>query len=388
MTERMRKIMKTIAASQLLLGAAATFAAEDIAKLDPNFRNSDELAGQQIEFYNALKSPFEITGFPWRESADAPLYRLPATMTVKDINQRVLTLAHHTSGGAVRFATDSQIVAVRATIAHGSDHGHMPRTGTAGFDLVIGAGTAKEMLMRPARPSRDALDGKMPLVMVSKIPGLKKMRQYTLFMPLYSGVASLEIGVTPGSKLAAPRRQKIKDPILFYGSSITQGGCASRPANNYTTMLCRELDAPQINLGFSGNAKGEPVMAKLIGSLRLAAFVMDYDHNAPKAEHLKKTHEKFFKIVREAQPDLPIIIVSGPRDRGVSDAVKRRDIVKATYDRAIAAGDKHVYFVDGLSFYDSVPRKYCTVDGVHQTDLGFYLMFQKILPVLKEALGK
>ena len=112
------------------------------------------------------------------------------------------------------------------------------------------------------------------------------------------------------------------------------------------------------------------------------------DLNAPKVEHLKKTHEKFFKIVRNAQPELPIIIVSGPRDRNVPDAVKRRDVVKATYDRAVAAGDKHVYFVDGLSFFDEVPRKYCTVDGTHQTDLGFYLMFQKILPVLKQALKK
>ena len=388
MNTRMEKIVKIAVASQVILASGTLFAAEEIAKLDPNHKAAEGLEGQQVVFYDGLKTPFELTGFPWRKSADAPLYRLPATLTEADINQRVLNLAHHTSGGAIRFASDSSLIIVRAMIAHGTDHSHMPRTGTTGLDLVIDAGMENETLLRPARPSRDALDGKVPLVLVCKIPGRKKLRQYTLFLPLYSGIASIEIGVTPGSKLAAPRPQKIKDPVCFYGSSITQGGCASRPANNYTTMLCRAVDAPQINLGFSGNAKGEPLMAELIGSLKLSAFVMDYDHNAPKVEHLKKTHEKFFRIVRKAQPDLPIIIVSGPRDRNVPDAVKRRDVVKATYDHAVAAGDKHVYFVDGLSFFDEIPRKYCTVDGTHQTDLGFYLMFQKILPVLKQALKK
>ena len=255
--------MKNAIAS-VILASGTLFAAEEIAKLDPNHKAAEGLEGQQVVFYDALKAPFELTGFPWRKSADAPLYRLPATLTENDINQRVLNLAHDTSGGAIRFASDSPVIIVRAMIAHGTDHAHMPRTGTTGLDLVIDAGMDTETLLRPARPSRDALDGKVPLVLVCKIAGRKKMRQYTLFLPLYSGVASIEIGVTPGSKLAAPRPQKIKDPVLFYGSSITQGGCASRPANNYTTMLCRAVDAPQVNLGFSGSARGEEAMARAI----------------------------------------------------------------------------------------------------------------------------
>ena len=116
--------------------------------------------------------------------------------------------------------------------------------------------------------------------------------------------------------------------------------------------------------------------------------MLDYDYNAPSAKHLADTHERFFRIIREAQPRLPIILVSGPRDPRWSDAAERRNIVKSTYDKAVAAGDKYVWFVDGLAFFDEVPRKYVTVDHVHPNDLGFYVMYRKILPVLKEALRR
>ena len=122
--------------------------------------------------------------------------------------------------------------------------------------------------------------------------------------------------------------------------------------------------------------------------LKLSAFVMDYDHNAQSLKQLEDTHEAFFKTVRAAQPELPIIIVSGPRDGSYESHRQRRDIIKRTYDNAVAAGDKHVFFVDGLSFFDTIPRKFCTVDNTHPTDLGFHLMYLKILPVLKKALGK
>lgn len=378
----MKNAMTAVAA----LAGVAIFAADDIAKIDRNFQPETLKSGEKIVYSNPFRKPFEVTGFPWSKTEDGILYRIPRELTSKDVRSGVLKLAHRTSGGAIRFATDSPIIVVRGFIHWGGDMGHMPRSGSAGLDLAVNCGTPEEALYSPMRPSPAAVAGKEQFLMVTKV-GDGPMREYTLFLPLYSGIKSMEIGVTPDAKIAPPKPQKIKYPICFYGSSITQGGCASRPANNYTTMLCRAVDAPQINLGFSGNARGEAAMAKAIAKLKLSAFVMDYDYNAPTPEHLRKTHEKFFRIIREAQPDLPIIIVSGPREKS-SGTIKRRDIVKATYDRAVAAGDRHVYFVDGLSFFDEVPRKYATVDNTHPTDLGFYVMFRKILPVLKQALGK
>jgi lysophospholipase L1-like esterase len=143
-----------------------------------------------------------------------------------------------------------------------------------------------------------------------------------------------------------------------------------------------------VNLGFSGNAKGEPEMAELISQLEMSALVMDYDHNAPDAEHLKKTHENFFKIIRNKQPDLPIIIVTKPDfDRDIETNKMRREIIYNTYKNAVDNGDQNVHFVDGETLFGNENRDACTVDGCHPNDLGFMRMAERIYPVIKKALG-
>ena len=139
-----------------------------------------------------------------------------------------------------------------------------------------------------------------------------------------------------------------------------------------------------VNLGFSGNAKGEPKMAELIASLDMSVFVYDYDYNAPTAEHLAKTHEPFFKIIRKAQPNLPIIMLS--RVSYASD--ERANIVKQTYENAKKAGDKNVWFIDGRDLFKDLPFALLTVDHCHPNDLGFYVMYKNVMPAIKEALKK
>jgi lysophospholipase L1-like esterase len=346
----------------------------------------------EMQFRNGFEEPFELSGFPWR-GANGELRRLPPHITDKTVKPIMANFhSYHTSGGEVRFCTDSDVITVRAEVYKISDPPHMTRNAACGFALYLDAGGKNERLMRAMSPSTSEMRGNSakPTRRVDgtvKLPG-RKMRSFSLFLPLYAGVRKLEIGVVDGARFAPPPPRKVKLPVCFYGSSITQGCSAGHSGNNYTTMLCRAVGAPQINLGFSGAARGEVEMAEAIATLKMSALVIDYDHNAPNAEHLRNTHERFFRIIRKAQPELPIILVSGPRDKGVPRNCERRDIVKATYDRAAAAGDKHVYFVDGLEFFDRVPRKYCTVDNTHPSDLGFYLMFQKILPVLRRALGE
>ena len=257
---------------------------------------------------------------------------------------------------------------------------HMPRSGSAGFDLYTVGDDGRELYLTTIQP-RPENRSKTLEQRFNNVPG-GKMRSYTVYLPLYSGVKNLEIGVKPGSKVLPPDPQKIGKPIVFYGSSITQGGCASRPANNYTTMLCRAVDAPQINLGFSGSAKGEIALAEAIGKLDMAVFVLDYDYNAPSAEHLAKTHEPFFKAVRKANPDVPVIMLS--KCSWISPA--RRDIIKKTYDNAVRGGDKKVWFIDGQELFGEPGQNMCTVDHCHPNDLGFYMMYRRVLPVLLEAL--
>ena len=352
---------------------------------------ADQPKQPELKYRNAFEAPFELSGFPWR-GANGELRRLPPEITDKHVRNFTANFhSYHTSGGEVRFRTDSDVIAVRAEVYKVSDPAHMTRNGSAGFALFLNAGGKGERMLRAFSPATPEIRSGKQVFRVDrtvKFKGGGKMNEFSLYMPLYSGVKKLEIGLPEGAKIEPPLPRRVKLPICFYGSSITQGCSASHPGNMYPTMLCRAVGAPQINMGFSAGAKGEACVAKAIASLKLAALVIDYDHNAPTPEHLRKTHEPFFRIIREAHPELPIILVSGPRDKAVKANRDRRDVIKATYDRAVAAGDKHVYFVDGLSFFDKVPFKYCTVDNGHPSDLGFYLMFQKILPTLRRALAE
>ena len=194
-------------------------------------------------------------------------------------------------------------------------------------------------------------------------------------------------------RILPPLAHKVEAPILFYGSSITQGGCASRPGNTYSSMLCRAVDAEQINLGFSGSGRGEEAIAEAIAGLELSAFIMDYDHNALSAEHLRATHGPFFHIIRAAQPELPVIMMSAcdirpsvARDPE-SELPLRRDIIRRTFLRAVGGGDRNVYFIDGESLFGREMHDACTVDGCHPNDLGFFRMYKRILPTLIKALN-
>lgn len=373
-------MFKFIFASILLSVAAAPVFAQDIAKLDRNFA-PEKVDGVEVVYRNAFEKPFVLEGFPWysKETMGKNLYRLPRTITPQDISGGVWQLANHTAGGVVRFRTDSRCVTIRANILNQNPKmGHMPETGSSGFDIFRN----RNEHVKTVNPAHYKNEIPRPLVAVAAKSGTGKMCDYAIYLPLYNGLYSLEIGLSPDAKIEEPTPHKIKKPILFYGSSITQGACASRTSNSYSAMLCRELDAPMINLGFSGNAKGEPKMAELIASLDLAAFVYDYDYNAPNAEHLAKTHEAFFKRIRKAHPDLPIIILGK-----ITGATDERDaIVRATYENAVKTGDKKVWFVDGKKLFGGADVSYLTVDKCHPNDLGFYLMFRNSLPTLKKAL--
>ena len=200
-------------------------------------------------------------------------------------------------------------------------------------------------------------------------------------------MSSVFIGLEEDAIVEPPKEYTHKKPIVFYGSSITQGGCASHAGNCYTNMLSRRFDADILNLGFSGSALGETTMANYIANLNMGIFVYDYDHNAPDTAHLEKTHEKMFKTVREKQPHVPIIMVSAA-DCLNGTIPERAEIIRTTYENAVKAGDTNVYFVDGSTIYASVGRDLCTVDGVHPNDTGFYMMAQAIGNVIEQIYQK
>lgn len=355
---------------------------KSIADIDPNFRLPETIP-DGMRFYEPHDAPFSLYGVA--PNKRGVLCRLPEDF-LPACSEGVQRLAYHLAGACVRFSTDASELAVVWELTETANMPHFAASGQSGLDLFeeTDAGTRHVKNLIPAMNEghgcRQKQSASFPL------PG--GMRHYALYLPLYNGLTQLLLGFPQGAQIAPGRKLKIEKPIGFYGSSITQGGCAGKAGSAYTTILCRRLDAPQINLGFSGNGRGEASMAQHIAGLSMSAFVLDYDHNAPTVEHLEKTHEPFFRIIRQAQPELPIVLVSRPDfDAKPEICAQRRAVIRATYERAAAAGDRHVYFVDGETLFGETDRDMCAVDGTHPNDLGFLRMADALEPVLRGILS-
>jgi hypothetical protein len=213
-----------------------------------------------------------------------------------------------------------------------------------------------------------------------------------IFMPLYAPVKEIFIGLKKNSAVSMPPAYTYEKPILFYGSSITPGACASKPGDDYENRLCRKLDFDYINLGFSGGAKAEPIMIDYLSSLDPLVFVMDYDHNAPSAEYLNKTHFKMYSTFRQAHPTTPIVMMTMPTSGGHEkrpDNKARLKEIYASYNKGIALGDKNLYMVDCYGCLGEEKSGECgTIDDCHPDSLGFLRMAERLEPVLKSILNK
>ncbi|HOP10713.1 MAG TPA: SGNH/GDSL hydrolase family protein [Oscillospiraceae bacterium] len=303
------------------------------------------------------------------------LWRLPFALH-DQVNLGVATLCKHTSGGRIRFCTDSKKLSVRVTVTEDCLFPHMPLSGSSGVDLFVNG-----RFVQNWRPDLN----RRVFSFEYNMSGEKN--EICFYLPLYNGVEAFELYADDGAFIGAPRPYTHQKPVVFYGSSITQGACASRPSNNYVAEVCEIVDADFRNLGFSGNALGEENIADYIAGLDMSVFVLDYDHNSW-TERLDETHERFFKQVRAKNPTLPIIMMTRPDfDANIPDSTRRREIVKRTYDNAVASGDKFVAFLDGETFFGNVLRDHCTPDTCHPTDLGFERMAMAVLPALKKFLS-
>ncbi len=348
----------------------------EISKIDKNLAASD-MAGDGLCYTDVQQPPFAVYGL----MREAGRYcRMPAAVAAS-VNEGVANLAVDTAGGRVRFCTDSDTVAIRARMHAINKFPHMPLTGSAGFDMYINEGEGLQYYRSfvPPMDMEDGFESSLPM------PG-RKMREVLLHFPLYSGVISLEVGLAPDAALAAAPAYGGDKPIVYYGSSITQGGCASRPGSAYQAAVARALDRDFINLGFSGSARGEKTVTDYIIGLEMDAFVMDYDHNAPTPEYLAATHKPMFDAIRAAHPRLPILLMSRPMRLLNEDDRARRAVVEATWQAALAAGDAHVAFLDGPALIPEGIGDEHTVDACHPTDLGFAFMASAVTAALRELL--
>ncbi|MBP3369715.1 MAG: hypothetical protein J6L85_03080 [Clostridia bacterium] len=353
-----------------------------IEAIDKNLAVETVLNKDGISFYDVRTAPFSVYGL--YDYKNQPIFcRLPKDVATAT-NDGVASLYKHTAGGRVRFCTDSEFVCIKATMNTVSIFSHMPASNAAGFDLFVDSTDGFESryvktFMPPWHTTDDGYESKITL------EG-KKLRYYTINFPSYSGVTDLWVGISEGSMLGEGLPYKDVPPIVYYGSSITQGGCASRPGNIYQNVVCRRTNIDYVNLGFSGSGRAEDAIVDYMASLDMCAFVSDYDHNAPSKDHLVATHFKMYEKIRAAHPDIPYIMLSKcDFDSAYYTNIERRDVIFNSYQKAIASGDKNVYFIDGASIFRGPYENMCTVDSCHPNDLGFALMADAITAELNRA---
>lgn len=331
---------------------------------------------QDVVWHCARSAPFEIFGL-YRSGAPGPFRRLPQDVAAAT-SREVEKLARNTSGGRVRFVTDSPFIAIHAEMPTPEHMDHMTDCGTFGFDLYLRQ-SGEPIYRGTYRPPVGMTEG---YEAECALPG--GCWEATLNFPLYADVDELWIGLQNGCRLEAAKAYPRAQPVVFYGSSITQGGCASRPGNSYVNMISRMLDVDVLNLGFSGSGKAEMPICEYMAGLDAAAFVCDYDHNAPNADYLRGTHERLYRTLRAAHPKLPILFLSRPDvlwNEAECDA--RRAVIRHTYETAVAEGDEFVAFIDGKTLLEGPMRDACTVDGCHPNDLGMMRMAQTIGEALR-----
>lgn len=310
--------------------------------------------------------------------------RLPARAENR-VRPDVWSLSHDSAGMSVRFVTDATTIAARWNLRRTSlAMPHMPATGVSGVDLYV-KGQGSWHWLGNGRPEKQSEEKVL-------VRGLKPgRREYLLYLPLYNGVEELSLGIPDGATLELPpQRSKGMKPIVFYGSSIVQGGCAARPGMAYPAILGRRLDRPTVNLGFSGNALSEPEVAQFFAELDPAVYVLDPLPNMS-SEMVAERLERFVQILRAAHPATPIVLVErAERGDGLFVATHPEKYVGANarlreiYNRLVQAGQRRLFYVPAAKLIGTDGE--ATVDGSHPTDLGFVRMADAIEPVLRRAL--
>ncbi|MBM4078190.1 MAG: twin-arginine translocation signal domain-containing protein [Planctomycetes bacterium] len=321
-----------------------------------------------------------VEGKGWTDT-EAYFDRLPARAKGV-VREPVWNLSRQSAGMSFQFETDATEISARWTLRSNTlAMGHMPATGVSGLDLYAQDEQGRFWWVAIGNPPT------APKVQLKLAGGLKPGRRtYRVYLPLYNGVTSVEVSVPPKAAFQPiPPRQE--PPVVFYGTSIMQGGCASRPGMAHSAILGRRLNRPIINLGFSGNGIMEPEVAALLAELNPCVYVIDCLPNM-EARLVAERAEPLVQTLRKAHPTTPVVLVE---DRTYTDAtflparrdrnLRSREALRKAHERLLAAGVGNLHYVPGEHLLGDDGE--AAVDGSHPTDLGFMRMADALEPVLR-----
>ena len=375
--------------SLALAGLSVAFAAErkaaspEVGKLDPAM-GAAAAAADNVDWHDVTKWGAE--GRAWPEMERLRWFdRFPAAAQ-KTVTSAVWNLSRDSTGMMVRFKTDATAIHVHYKVVKTAlGMPHMPATGVSGVDLYARDDAGKWRWVQVTRPATQEIKAE---VIKDLAPGF---REYAAYLPLYNGVEFLHIGVPKGARLEglAPRSEK---PIVFYGTSITHGACASRPGIVHTAILGRRFDTPVINLGFSGNGRMDAAVGEFLVKIDAAAYVIDCLPNMQPAAVREKC-APLVKLIRAARPDTPIILVEDRRftNDWITPAKKKfhddnHAALREVYAELVNDGVKGLHYIPGDALYGTDTEG--ATDASHASDLGFMRQANVMEPVIRAALRR
>ncbi len=332
-------------------------------------------------------SRFHVDGLPWFVENGRELFRLPARF--KDTYPRaVWNLAERPTGARIRFRTDSTLFALKLEYPQPPWMKNMHAFGQSGVDLYVGNTYWGNM-----SADKDAHPGKIYEHVYFNLPEQPRSeREIALYLPVYESVKVIALGLEPHARIHAPRPFALAKPVVFYGTSITQGGCASRPGMNYEAILGRRLNIDFVNLGFSGAGKYEAEVADQVAKIDAACFVLDGSNIAEAADQAK-VYGPFVDVIRGRHPKTPILAISPiySAEELTTPSRKRQQAERRAFTRKfvsgrIAAGDENIYLVEGTDLLGA-SQSAGLVDGAHPNDLGFQWIADGLMERLARVLA-
>ena len=374
--------MKRMMIAVALVAGSAFAQQNEIEKWDSRMALDNAVVTNGVKWIDGKFLPIEGRAF---DDVEHYYDRLPANVTT-NVNGGVRSMKHHTSGMLFRFATDSKKLEFKWVPYNSSlSMDHMPATGVSGIDVYRwDAGKGRWMYVKTGR-IRDASKG--GALSLSWAPGTPCL----VNLPLYNGIKSFSLGIETNASVKAlpPRASGVDKPVVFYGTSITHGGCCSRPGLAFVNRVGRDLDVPVVGLGFSGSGVMEFEMSEHLARIDASCYVLDCLWNMSLKESqrpgcsVEGNYERFMRNLRAKRPGVPIVMaeqcdvyMNGPNDKD--------QFVRRLYKKLVAEGWKNLVYLPKDEMYTGDCEG--TVDGCHPNDLGMESMSKAFGKAVRKAL--
>ena len=381
--------VRSFVAVAAVVAAGCAFAQQgEIAKWDPRMAADNAVMDTNgVKWVDGKYLPIEGR---WTLGNTEHYYtRLPDTLTT-NVNAGVRGMRKHTSGMLFRFRTNSKFLVIRHTPLNGwHAMGHMTEVGTSGWDVYRLDKTSGKWRF-VASNHGSSVDKGHPGARVKRI-AWSAGDECIINLPLYNGVKEFSLGIAPGAKIEAPApwASGVTKPVVFYGTSITHGGCCTRPGLGFVNMVGRDLQVPVVGLGFSGSGVMEFEMSEHLARIDASCYVLDCLWNMSLKESqrpgrsVEGNYEKFIRNLRAKRPGVPIVMAeqcdvfcNGPSDKD--------KFIRRLYKKLVAEGWKDLVYLPKDGMYTGDLEG--TVDGCHPNDIGMESMAKAFGKAVRQAL--